>query len=67
LKLEKYKGPITRSKIKQLFVLRSEKSISGIYLDMAERNKQPRDKHHEERQGGGRDAARNEGNPRFEN
>jgi hypothetical protein len=67
LKLDKYKGPITRSKIKQLFVLRSENHIHGISLDMAERNEQLREETHEERQGGGRDVARNQENLRFEN
>jgi hypothetical protein len=40
LKLDEYKGPITRSKSKQLFILRSENHIPGISLDMAERNEQ---------------------------
>jgi hypothetical protein len=34
---------------------------------MAERNEQPREETHDERQGGGRDAARNQENLRFEN
>jgi hypothetical protein len=67
LKLDEYKGPITRSKRKQIFILRSENNIPRISLDMTERNEQPRDVHHEERQGGGRDAARNQENLRFEN
>jgi hypothetical protein len=67
LKLEEYKGPITRRKIKKLFILRSENHVPGISPDMEERNEQPRDNLREERQGGGRDAKRNQGNPRFEN
>jgi hypothetical protein len=67
LKLNEYKGPIARSKRKKLFILKSEKPILGISSDMEKRNEQPRDKNHEERQGVGRDAARNQGNPRFEN
>ena len=34
---------------------------------MEKRNEQPRDEHHEERQGGGRDGAGNQGNLGFEN
>jgi len=67
LKLDKYKGPITRSKIKKIFVLRSGNIICGIFPDMEKRNEQPRDENHEEIQGGGRDATRNQGNPGFEN
>jgi hypothetical protein len=63
--LDDYKGPITIIKSKKLFILRSENPIPEISLDMAEINEQPRDNHHEERQGGGRDAARNQGNLGF--
>jgi hypothetical protein len=67
LKLDEYKGPITRSKSKQLFILRSEKHIPGTSPDMAEINEQPRDEHHEDRQGGGIYVARNQETLRFEN
>jgi hypothetical protein len=62
-----YKEPITISKIKQLFIFRSENPIPGISLDMAARDEQPRGEHHEERQGGGIYSAINQGNPGFEN
>jgi hypothetical protein len=65
--MDEYKGPITRSKSKQLSILRSENSIPKVSPDMAVRDKQPRDEHHEERQGGGRYASRNQGIPRFGN
>jgi hypothetical protein len=41
--------------------------IPRISPDMAARDEQPQDEHHEERQGGGRYVARNQGIPRFEN
>jgi hypothetical protein len=59
LKLDEYKGPITRSKSQQIFVIGSENNIHGISMDMEKINEQPQDEHHEERQGGGRDATRN--------
>jgi hypothetical protein len=65
--MEKYKGPITRSKSKQLFVLRSEKSDPKTSSKMAVRDKQPRNEHNGERQGGERDATRNQGIPVFGN
>jgi hypothetical protein len=68
LKLDKYKGPITRIKYKQLFIVKSERFRPKISPDMVERNEQPQNEHHEERQGqGGRDSTRNQGNPGFEN
>jgi hypothetical protein len=67
LKLDEYKGPIIRSKSKQFSIVRIEKHIPRISLDMADRNEQPRDEHHEERQGGERYAARNQENLRFKN
>jgi hypothetical protein len=54
--LDEYKGPITRSKRKQLFILKSENNIPGISLNMEERNEKPQGDHHEKRQGGERDA-----------
>jgi hypothetical protein len=62
--LDEYKGPITRSKRKKLCILRSENHIPGTSPDMAERNEQPREEPHEERQGGGRGVARNQENKR---
>jgi hypothetical protein len=47
LKLDKYKGPITRSKSKKLCILRSGKHIPETSPNMAERNEQP-EKNHEE-------------------
>jgi hypothetical protein len=67
LKLDEYKGPITKSKSKQLSVLRSEKSTLEVSSDMVARDEQPRDEHHEERQGGERYSARNQGIPGFRN
>jgi hypothetical protein len=65
--LDEYKGPITRSKSKQLFVLRSEKFDPETSSKMAARDEQPRNEHHEERQGGERDVTRNQGIPGFGN
>jgi hypothetical protein len=65
--LVKYKGPITQSKSKQLFVPRSENFDSETSSKMVKRDEQPQIEHHEERQGGERDAARNQGIPRFGN
>jgi hypothetical protein len=65
--LDEYKGDITRSKRKQLFIFRSENHIPGISPDMVARDEQPRGEDREERQGGGRDVARNQGNTGFEN
>jgi len=65
--MDEYEGPITRSKFKQLCIPRSGSHVLGTLADIDERNEQPRDEHHEERQGGGRDVARNQGNPVFEN
>jgi hypothetical protein len=67
LKLDEYKGPNTRSKRKKFFSSGSEKPIPGISLDMVAIDEQPRDENHEERQGGGRDVARNKRIPGFEN
>jgi hypothetical protein len=67
LKLDKYKVPITRSKSKQLFILRSKNHIPGISPDMEEINEQLQEEAHEDRQGGGRDSARNQESLRFEN
>jgi hypothetical protein len=47
--MDEYKGPITRSKRKKLFVLRSENPIPTIPPDMEEKDEQPLDEHHEER------------------
>jgi hypothetical protein len=52
LKLDKYKGPITRSKSKQLHTSESEKHIldeKEKLLDMAERNEERHEEPHEER------------------
>jgi hypothetical protein len=67
LKLDKYKGPINKIKRKKLSIIESENSSPEVFPDMAERNKQPWNEHHEERQGDGRDVARNQGNLEFEN
>jgi hypothetical protein len=60
LKLNEYNRPITRSKRKQLYILRSGKHIPKISLDMTGRNEQPQEEPHEERQGGGGGGARNQ-------
>jgi hypothetical protein len=64
LKLYEYKGPITRSKSKQLCILSSGKHIPEISSDMTGRNEQPREEPqrepHEERQGGGGGGGRNQ-------
>jgi hypothetical protein len=62
-----HKGPITRSKSKQIYVLRSEKYSPEVSSNMVVRDEHPRDEHHEERQGGGRDVVRNQGIPGFGN
>jgi hypothetical protein len=67
LKLDEYKGPITRSKSKKLSVLRSEKYDPKTSSKMEVIDEQPRKENHEERQGGERDDARNQGIPEFGN
>jgi len=64
LKLDKYKGPITRSKRKKLCLIESGKHIPEIFSEMVGRNEQPgeepRGEPHEERQGGGGCGGRNQ-------
>jgi len=69
--LDKYKGPITRSKRKQLCILRSGKYIPKTSLEIVGRNEQPREEPrrepHEERQEGGGGGGRNQENLIFGN
>jgi hypothetical protein len=67
LNLDEYKGPITKSKSNKIRILRSENHIPGTSSNMEKRNEQLHEEPHEERQGGGRDVARNQENLRFEN
>jgi hypothetical protein len=60
LKLDKYKGPITKIKSKKLCILGSGKHIPEISPKLAGRNEEPRREPHEERQGGGGGGGRNQ-------
>jgi len=67
LKLDEYKGPITRSNRKKICILTSGIHVPRTSMEMSKINEQPKEEPYEERQGGGRGVARNQENPRFEN